>query len=249
LDIGVTTPYLWIASGASVSVPLTARVVSQGAPKAGATVNFFIDLGTGSLSAASAVTNTSGYATVTLTLAKFTANIQLSACVSPANNPCQTIYGNAVAAALLNLQAVAGEGQVIDGTSFQPLAIRVTDSSKPPNPVLGASVVFQSTVLRPEGNDSAGMPVILGAGQSSVLSDINGMVSFLPSVGSFSAPLEVEIEVSAGVGAVLQSQMESLSGSGLGGASPPARNPRNEIIAVPLGLSRELRGDNRREDY
>jgi hypothetical protein len=32
-DIGVTTPYLWIARGASVSVPLMARVVSLGAPE------------------------------------------------------------------------------------------------------------------------------------------------------------------------------------------------------------------------
>ncbi|MGA8618049.1 MAG: hypothetical protein WB660_05955 [Candidatus Sulfotelmatobacter sp.] len=67
LDIGVTTPYLWIAQGASLSVPLVARVVSLGVPKNGATVNFFIDLGSGLLSSSSAVTNGSGYATVTLT--------------------------------------------------------------------------------------------------------------------------------------------------------------------------------------
>ncbi len=46
-DIGVTTPYLWIAQGASVSVPLTARVVDLGAPQSGDTVDFFVDQGSG----------------------------------------------------------------------------------------------------------------------------------------------------------------------------------------------------------
>jgi hypothetical protein len=46
-DIGVTTPYLWIAQGASVSVPLTARVVNLGAPQTGVTVNFAIAQGSG----------------------------------------------------------------------------------------------------------------------------------------------------------------------------------------------------------
>ncbi len=78
---------------------------------------------------------------------------------------------------MMNLQAVAGAGQVVTGTAFQPLTVRVTDSSTPPNPVLGASVLFQSTVLRPVGNNLVltpgdptvtppGMPVILSASQS-----------------------------------------------------------------------------------
>jgi hypothetical protein len=197
-DIGVTTPYLWIAQGASVSVPLTARVVSLGAPQSGVTVNFMVAQGSGSLSAPSAVTNSQGYASVTLTLTNFSTSIQLNACVAPGNNPCQNIYGNAVAAALLNLQAMAGAGQVVTGTAFQPLVVRVTDSSTPPNAVLGANVVFQSAVLRPGGNDlttapgdpivtQTGMPVILSASQSTTASDANGLASFVPSVGSFTA--------------------------------------------------------------
>ncbi|HVI08158.1 MAG TPA: Ig-like domain-containing protein, partial [Candidatus Binatia bacterium] len=47
LDIGVTTPYLFIAQGASVSVPLTAQVVSLGIPKPGMTVDFIINQGSG----------------------------------------------------------------------------------------------------------------------------------------------------------------------------------------------------------
>ena len=219
LDMGVTTPYLWIAQGATISVPITARVLNAGTPQSGVTVDFRIAQGSGSLSVASAATNSTGYASVTLTLTDFTANVQIVACVA-AGSPCQTVYGNAVAASLLNLQAVAGAGQAVVGQPFQPLTVRVTDSSTPPNPILGASVLFQSAVLRPSGDDLAltsadptiiqtGMPVILGAGQTIATSGTNGLANFLPSVGSFTGVLEVEIQVSAGTSAALEDVMES----------------------------------------
>ncbi len=229
-DIGVTTPYLWIAQGASISAPLTARVVSLGAPQRGVTVNFMVAQGSGTLSAASAVTNSQGYASVTLTLTNFSSSVQLNACVAPGNNPCQNIYGNAVAAALLNLQAVAGAGQVVAGTAFQPLMVRVTDSSTPPNAVLGASVLFQSTVLRPAGGNQTlapadpivtqtGTPVILSSSQNTIASDANGLASFVPSVGSFTGLLEIEIQVSAGTTAVLEDELESIPASSSGNTS------------------------------
>ena len=211
-DIGIVTPYLWIAQGATLSVPITARVVSTGTPQAGVTVDFRIAQGSGSLSAASAVTNSTGYASVTLTLTNFAANVQVVACVA-SGSPCQTAYGSAVAASALNLQAVAGAAQVIGAPPFQPLTVRVTDSSTPPNPVLGAGVLFQSTVLRPPANDPTvtqpGTPVILGASQSSTSSDANGLASFLPTLGPFTGVLEVEIQVSAGTNAILEDVMES----------------------------------------
>lgn len=219
-DIGVTTPFLWIAQGASVSVPLTARVVSLGNPQNNVTVNFFIDQGTGSLSAGSAATNSNGYATVTLSLTNFAGNVQLSACVGVADNPCQTIYANAVAAVALNLQTVAGAGQVVTGTVFQPLTVRVTDSSTPPNPVLGAGVLFQSTVVRAGGsgltsvpgdptNSQNGAAIILGASQSTVQSGVNGLASIVPSAGALTGALDIEVQISAGTAAVLQEVVES----------------------------------------
>jgi len=255
LDIGVTTPYLWIAQGASLSVPLTARVLNMGAPKSGVTVNFVIAQGSGSLSSGSAVTNSSGYASVTLTLTNFTANVLITACVAPGNSPCQTIYGNPVAAALLNLQAVAGAGQVVTRTAFQPLTVRVTDSSTPPNPVLGSSVLFQSTVLRPAGDDpglatgdstveQTGMPIILSASQSSVTSDATGLASFVPSVGAFSGTLEVEIQVSAGTSATLQDAMESIPQTAGGNNSATTGIPWHGRVPAPAGAPRELRADN-----
>jgi hypothetical protein len=255
MEIGVTTPYLWIAQGASLSVPLTARVLSTGTPQSGVTVNFVVAQGSGSLSAASAATNSSGYASVTLTVTNFTTDVQLSACVAPGNSPCQTIYANAVAAALLNLQAVAGAGQVVTGSAFQPLTVRVTDSSTPPNPVLGASVLFQSTVLHPAGNDltlvtgetavtQTGMLVILSASQSSITSDANGLASFVPSVGSFTGPLEVEIQVSAGTSAAMEDAMESFPQSSTGSAAPPTSGPRQGSVSTPRATVWQLRSDD-----
>jgi hypothetical protein len=242
-QIGVTTPYLWVASGASLSVPLTAIVVDMGMPQSGVKVNFFIDQGSGSLSSASAVTNSNGDASVTLTLTDFTASVQLSACVATGNSPCQTIYGNAVAAAMLNLQPVAGAGQVVTGTPFQPLTVRVTDSSTPPNPVLGAIVLFQSTVLRPEGDDltlgssgtQTGIPVILGASQSTAQSNAGGLASFVPSVGGFTGTLEIEIQVSAGTTAVLQDELMSVPAGSGGNTSSPTSSLWHGSVPAPRG--------------
>jgi hypothetical protein len=231
--IGVTTPYLWIAEGASLSVPITARVVAgpQGSPQSGVIVNFFIAQGSGSLSAPSAMTDSNGYASVNLTLSNFNASMEVNACIGQGNSPCQNVYGNAVNPAMFRLQAVAGASQVVTGTAFQPFTIRVTDSSTPPNPVIAAAVLFQSTVLRPAGGDltlvpgnggtQTGMPVILSSTESSVQSDANGLASFTPSTGSFTGTLEIEIAASAGLTATLQNVMETFPGSS-GNAFPTA---------------------------
>jgi hypothetical protein len=221
-DIGVTTPYLSIAQGATVAVPLTARVVSNGVPETGVTVNFTVVAGSGNLSSSSALTNSSGYATVTLALTNFTLSVQVSACVAPTNNPCQAVYGTPVPASLQNLQAVAGAAQVVKlGTAFQPVIVRVTDSSALPVAVLGASVTFQTMVLRPVGDAPAGgsgenhtgtpaMPIILSATQSSIASDGNGLVSIVPSTGPFNGSLEVDVSATAGTTAALQYVLQAL---------------------------------------
>lgn len=254
-DIGVTPHYLWIATGATVSVPVTARVVSLGAPQNGVTVNFSIAQGSGLLSSASAVTNSQGYASVTLTLTNFSTSLQLNACVAPGNNPCQNIYGNAVAATVLSLQAVGGAGQVVPGTAFQPMTVRVTDNSTPPNPILGAGVLFQSTVQRPAGYDltltpadpivtQPGTPVILSTSQITIQSDVNGLASLVPSVGSFTGTLEIETQVSAGTTAVLEGELETFP-AGESGNTSTTFSPWRGSVPAPRGPLREVRADDR----
>ncbi len=239
-QIGVATPYLYIAQGASLTVPLTARVLSNGVPQSAATVNFNMTTGSGSLSATSATTNSSGYATVNLTLSQFAATVQVNACVP--SGPCAPTYANPVPLAQQNLQPVAGENQIVVlGQAFQPIIVRVTDSSSPPNPVLGASVAFENIVERSEGNSAIGdsgqgnpvMPDILSVSQSAAVTDFNGLASVDPSAGSFNGALEVNVLATAGISAMLNYALEALpaaaetGGSSTNGSSiPPSRgNP------------------------
>ncbi len=252
-DIGVSTPYLWIAQGATVSLPLTARALSNGTPQNNVTVNFTLVHGSGTLSAASAQTNSSGYATVTLTVTQLAAQVQVSACVAPGNVPCQAIYANPVPLANQNLWPVAGGGQVSAGQAFQPVVVRVTDSSSPPNSVIAASVVFLTTVLRPGGTTPAGgggetnpinpaMPVILQVSQSGATTDMNGLTSIVPSAGGFSAPLEVDVAVTAGMGAVLDYPLELLpsavtdASTGSTGTTPTSVGTLPVRIRGPVGV-------------
>jgi hypothetical protein len=239
-DIGVLTQYLWIAQGATVSVPLTARALSNGVPQGGVTINFTVVQGVGTLSAATALTNSNGYAMVMLSRAQLSSTVEVSACVAPVNAPCKPFYANAVPPAQQSLQQVAGAGQVaasqpFQPVSFEPVVVRVTDSSTPPNSVIAASVAFLTTVLRPVGNIFLGTgqtnpsePVILSVSQSNGTSDLNGLASVTPSGGIFSPPVEVDVAITAGASARLDDPLEllpALPGESTGTPPPTIRRP------------------------
>ena len=178
--------------------------------------------------------------------------MQISACVAPANAPCQPFYVNTVALANLKLQQISGAGQISTGAAFQSIVARVTDSSSPPNSVAGATVVFLTTVLRPEGSSPGGgdgennpgdpaSPVILSVSQSSVISNTSGLVSIVPSSGGFSAPVEVNVAASTGTAATLTDLLEVLptpviEDSSGGTLVPPIdRRPVRAPLAVETG--------------
>jgi IPT/TIG domain len=211
LDLSLTTPAIWVAQGATVSWPITVRVMANGSPAQQRTVNFQVNRGVGSLSSgnsgggssAAAVTDSQGYATVNLQLTSVAAAVQVSACVAPTNAPCQVLNATVVPTASLQLQAVAGTLQIAaSGQTLQPVVIRVVDSSLPPNGVLGASVFFQDIVGRVPQNQpiiwtgeagisQPGMPVILGQAQATVPSDGNGLAAFALSTGGVTGDVAV----------------------------------------------------------
>lgn len=252
-DIGVLTPYLWIAQGASVSAPLTARLLSMGNPQTGAWVNFTLLQGSATLSAGTVQTDANGYASVTLSVTQFTVQARITACVAQTNAPCQSIYVVPVPPSQWQLWLISGAGQISTGQAFQPIAVRVSDSSSPPNAVLGAPVSFLTTVFRSGGTSSTGgggdtnsgnpsMPVILSVTQSSAASDINGAASLVPSSGGFSAPLEVNVGITAG-DASLNSLLEVL---------PPVVIPTRPVgpepvRALPWGFATHESTPERRE--
>lgn len=211
-DIGVLTPLVWIAQGASASLSITARALSSGVPHSNVQINFTVVSGSASLSSASALTDSNGNASVTVTVPAMTALVQISACVAPGNAPCATWAANPVPLSQLALLQVSGNGQISTGLAFQPIVVRVIDSLYPQNAVAAASVLFQTTTLRPGGTSSGGgsgetgsgnssMPVILSVTQTSALTDVNGLANFVPSNGGFSPPLDVDVSIMAGTSA------------------------------------------------
>ncbi len=232
-DIAAMTPYLWVSQGATVSVPLTVRVLSNGVPLGNVPVTFTVVSGSGTLSSGSTPTNAAGYATATLSVAQIAALVQVSAC---ANSRCAPFYANPVPLAQQILQPVTGAGQISTGLAFQPVVVRVVDSSTPPNPVLGAPILFQTTTLRPGGTSptidfgdtstsNPAMPVILQTGQSNTLTDQNGLASIAPVSGNFNPPLEVDVAVSAATGAVLDYPLFLLPASASNSSNAPVQLP------------------------
>jgi IPT/TIG domain len=221
LDLSLLSPYMWIAQGATLNTTLTARVLSNGVPIKGRTVNYYLIKGSATLNPTSSKTNATGYATSTLMISAMPGDVQVSVCVEPGDAPCQSFYGTAVPAASLRLQAVAGDLQLVTvGHAFQPVTVRVTDTSTPPDPVLGVSVLFQSLLGRTGNNApivSGGdttittnqMPIILGTAQASVTSDANGLATMQPSTGGFQGALAILGTITAGPGS-LPIQLQSL---------------------------------------
>lgn len=210
LDLALSAPSIWVAQGASVAIPVTARVLSNGSPVATATLNYQITQGSGSLSAASMQTDSAGNASANLQVNSISATTQVSVCVAPNNSPCVVFRAFAVQLSSLQLQPVRGTLQIMQsGQDFQPVVMRVVDSSNPPHPVQAAGVFFQSYAGRVPGNQpivwtgEAGitqpsMPVILASSQATVTSDSNGLASFPVSTGGFTGNIAVLGSASAG---------------------------------------------------
>lgn len=234
-DIGILTANVWISQGATLTVPITTRVLSNGAPQSNVTVGFSVVMGAGSLSTATAQTNVNGYATVNLSVSQLTSQVEVIACVA-SSSPCAPFNAYVIPLAQQVLQPIAGAGQISTGQAFQPVVVRVTDSALTADPVMGAPVGFLTTVLRPQGAGSgdgnSGMPVILDVTQSNTVTDVNGIASIVPPSSGFSAPFEVDVAVTAGSGMMLDFPLQVLPSLGTGSSGKevlPARHPLREI--------------------
>jgi hypothetical protein len=221
LDISLSSVFAFIAQGATLNLPITARLLSNGSPLGGRTVNYSVMKGAGTFSSVTVNTDANGYATSNLQLVALSGDVQVSACVAPGNAPCQIWNATAVPVSALQLQPVSGSTQVVGvGAGFAPVAVRVTDQATPPDPVLGASVFFQSLVGRSPNNEpilwiaqsgisQPTIPVILAQSQMTVLSDVNGLASVQPTAGGVQGPVVIVGAASAGPGAV-NFQLQSL---------------------------------------
>jgi len=224
-------------------------VLSNGVPLGGQVVNYQFMKGFGTLSASTTTTDNNGYSLTTLTLSALAGDVQVSACVEPGDKPCQSFYATAVPVSALRLEPVAGSVQVVSaGQNFQPVTVRVTDSSTPPNPVRAANVIFESIVTRPSRNASVlttgetiithnAMPVILSSSQASVPSDANGLATIQPSTGGLQGSTLILGTTSAGTSA-LQFTLQSLSPINPGGGNARRADGR---LRMKLPIRSELK--------
>jgi len=222
LDLAAATPTRWIGQGATLAVPLTVEALDLGIPLANVTVNFAVTRGTASLSAGSATTGGSGFATIFANLTNISAAVQVSACIAPNNAPCQILTLFSTPPSLWTLETVSGSSQFVrTGQSFRPLMMRVTDGSAAENPVMSVNVSFATTLARVGSVDGDqqngeslgggnGSPVLLGSPLTQVVvSAQDGTAYIVPTAGSV-GPCAVFITVSAGA-AVTQFQMDNLA--------------------------------------
>ena len=227
LDLVAVTPTCWFGQGATMAVPLTVKALNAGLPKANVAVNFKVTKGATALSAGSATTNASGFASITAQLTNQNADVQVSACVAPNNSPCQTFTLFSTAPSLWTLETVSGSSQAVPvGQAFQPLVMRVTDGSPAANPVMGVNVTFAITLARVSLDH--GLPIILGSSQVQVVTTQDGLAFIVPSAGNV-GPCAVFITVSAGA-STAQFQMESLAAI----VPPMPGSPRSGHPKAPM---------------
>ncbi|MFZ0478733.1 MAG: hypothetical protein WAL71_06255 [Terriglobales bacterium] len=229
LSLAAVSPTQWIAQGATLAVPLTVEALNQqNAPLANVLVYYTLTQGAASLSSAAATTNNSGLASITAQVTNLTGIVQVSACVSPANNPCQIFSLLVVAASSWTLEPVGGTVQVVpNGQPFQPLMMRVTDGSSADNPVTGVTVTFVTTLGRnPQGPGglppSDGAPIILGTSQTQAGTGQDGLASITPTVGNL-GPCDAFIVITAGK-SVAQFELENLDPLTVEQQQPPQKN-------------------------
>lgn len=208
----MATENIWVAAGNNFDLPVSARVLASGVPQSARSVKFQIVQGNGSLSSAIATTDAGGNAVTSVHLETTSREVQILACVAPANLPCTrllTIFP--VATSLLRLQVVSGNFQALPvGQIFQPLVVRVSDSDDPTSahPVAGASVLFQATVTRPQNDGPTVVigdtnihrnppPSVLGTYQLTAVSGADGLAAIFPATSEVPA---VEIQAMAYTG-------------------------------------------------
>lgn len=236
LDLAAITPTRWIAEGATLAIPLLVEALNMGAPQAGIVIKFTVTNGAAALSSSTASTNSAGIASVTAQVTNLSSTLQVSACVTPSNSPCQTFTLFGVPPSSWNLEAISGTSQIVPGNQpFQPLVVRVTDGAAADDPVMGVTVAFLTMLERNQQGPGAGppqsgssraangMPVILGTSSAQVVTDANGLASIVPTVGSTS-PCNAYLTVAAG-SAFAQFELQSLDPITLAPVAPTPGGP------------------------
>ena len=239
----------YVPTGVTASIPILATVVENGVPTAGVPVNFLKNYGAAIVAPSSSTTNASGIASSSVNVSLLTSDVNVSACVAPANAPCRTFIIHPILDSAFQLQKISGDGQSIAvGQSFAPVVLRVTDAIG--DPLAGIPVTcdvhvneapapyLQATTGEVVTSRYANQ-VTLSSSMATIISDSNGLVT-LPAPTVPAQPVQVMIRATTGMAeadVVLTSVWASLPTTLI----PSATNTSNHR-RVPTSPRRELQG-------
>jgi hypothetical protein len=154
------------AVNSPLSEPLVVKVADQyGNPLAGVAVTFAITAGSGTLSATTAVTNSSGQAQVSLTLGTTAGTVTVTATIAGVASPA-VFSATATPGPPAALTVVSGNNQtgIAGSVLANPLVVKLADQYG--NPVAGITVLF--AVASGAGSLSASSVVTGGDGRAQV---------------------------------------------------------------------------------
>lgn len=141
-------------AGVALANPLAVVVTRDGAPEAGATVNWSVISGGGALGSASSTTDAQGVGTTTWTLGQTAGAQAARATVAGASGSPVGFTATATAGAAATIAVAGGNNQsaTINAALANPLAVRITDAFG--NGVPGVTVAWEVT----SGGGAVGAP-------------------------------------------------------------------------------------------
>jgi hypothetical protein len=181
-SIAAVQPVEYIAAGAIVSWTAQVSVIENGAPAAGAVVQWGTMVGM-TIASGSSVADTNGMSQMVVVAGPLAAGAQASGQACAWVTVCAEFAGGGVDPAAWRVAVVSGAGQTVQSqAAFAPVVVMVTDGSG--NPVVGTGVVIHQTVDAAEracpARGRCPVAPLLGAATMAGVSDPNGMVSVMP---------------------------------------------------------------------
>jgi hypothetical protein len=181
-NVTALQPVEYIAAGATVTWTAQVSVVQNGAAAAGTAVAWTSSAGM-AVSPATSVAGPNGVAQATAVAGPLAAGIQATGQACAWTNFCASFAAVGVDASAWRLAVVSGAGQsVADSDPFAPVVVMVTDASG--NLVAGAAVSIYQTVAAAQmacpAHGPCPIPPVLGAANTTAVSDANGLVSIVP---------------------------------------------------------------------
>jgi len=212
LAIHASRPTLRVPQGATLSLPVSVRVLANGSPVVGQAVNFSFGTSPSSgaaLAAPSVSTNAQGDAVNQVNLSALGSGFTLLVCVA-GGSPCTTLNINTVPVASRQLQVVQGGAQLLtSGQTAAPIVLRITDGTDATRPIRGAAVTAATSVfarLRDSDCDlqnsdchpASARP--MATSFTTLVSDENGLVAFTPAIQTALGAVNVYTLFSVGAG-------------------------------------------------